>query len=175
MSAIADAIKKAARSGTEIYLKLCTVDSVDETARTITCTPLDGTATLEDVNLQAVVEKKDGLLMVPKKGSMVAVGFFDKNNAVVLLYSEIEKIVLTVDSIEINGGANEGLVKVKELTEKINTIEKDTNTLKTALLGWSPTGTPADTATWEAAITPWGSQALMETQQEEIENKKIKH
>ncbi len=130
MSGVGDAIKKAATRGLQIYIKLCTVDSVDETARTINCTPLDGTAQLADVNLQSITEKNNGLLISPTVGSHVAVGFFDKNNAVVLMYSEIEKILLDVDDIiVINGGKNDGLVKIKELTGKLNELKDTVNEL----------------------------------------------
>lgn len=50
---IQEAIRKMAAAGTEPYCKVCTVDAVDEDARTVDCTPLDEGAPLVGVNLQA--------------------------------------------------------------------------------------------------------------------------
>ena len=43
---IRNAIKQLALSGSEIYLNICTVDAVDEDARTIDCTPTNEGADL---------------------------------------------------------------------------------------------------------------------------------
>ena len=43
---LAEAIRRLAMTGSEIYCKVCTVDSVDEKARTVDCTPLDESAPL---------------------------------------------------------------------------------------------------------------------------------
>ena len=43
---IQEAIRKMAAAGTEPYCKVCTVDAVDEDARTVDCTPLDEGAPL---------------------------------------------------------------------------------------------------------------------------------
>ena len=45
---IQEAIRKMAAAGTEPYCKVCTVDAVDEDARTVDCTPLDEGAPLRD-------------------------------------------------------------------------------------------------------------------------------
>jgi hypothetical protein len=65
MSRISQAIFQFVVSQMEIYIKICTVDSVNETERTIVCSPVDETAQLTGVNLQAVTENKclDGCLM----------------------------------------------------------------------------------------------------------------
>ena len=48
---IQEAIRKMAAAGTEPYCKVCTVDAVDEDARTVDCTPLDEGAPLVGVNI----------------------------------------------------------------------------------------------------------------------------
>jgi hypothetical protein len=121
------ALKERALRYEELYLKLCTVDSVDEKERTISCTPVEG-AKLISVDLQAMQEKTTGLLIVPKIGSKVVVGYLDKNNAAVLLYTDIDKIVVDVENtVVINGGENNGLVKIAELHNRLKSLENAFN------------------------------------------------
>lgn len=49
-----------------------------------------------------------------------------------------------VDEIVLNGGTLGGLVKVGELTERLNLIEKDINSLKQKLSGWTPVPNDGD-------------------------------
>lgn len=175
MSGIGDAIKLAAGTGVETYIRLCMVDSVNEEKRTIECTPLDGGAKLTDVNMQAVTEGKGGLLIIPKKNSHVAVGFFDKNNAVVLLYSEIEKILLDAgDTISFNGGKNDGLVVVSKMVGWMEKVHSDLTTLQASLASIPVTGAvPAGTLPVVANCV-FSPQTPLPVQQD-FENDKIKH
>ncbi len=142
MSAIAKAIREAALRGSEIYLKLCTVDSVDENKRTIVCTPADGTAQLTGVSLQSVTGESGGLLVVPKAGSFVTVGFLDKNNAVVLLYSQIEKITLSVaDKVSIKNPSYSLADAFKDLISALGKL--------TVTTGVGPSGTPVNVAEFQ--------------------------
>jgi hypothetical protein len=170
---LAEAIKEAAQRGEQMYLKVCTVDSVDCQERTITCTPIDGGAQLEGVQLQALTSNSEGLLIVPQVGSVVIIGYLDKNNAGVLQYGVIDKILLNVsDSIIINGGENKGLVKVKELTNKINALEQRCNDIVTALQGVSIVLAPSGTF----PLAPYFTMPpLQTTQQISIENEKVQH
>ena len=67
---IQEAIRKMAAAGTEPYCKVCTVDAVDEDARTVDCTPLDEGAPLVGVNLQANQECGEGVVLFPAVGSL---------------------------------------------------------------------------------------------------------
>lgn len=110
----------------------------------------------------------DGMLYIPEVGSTVVVMLSKTVDPVILMYSGIDKIVM-------RGGQFEGLVKVIELTEKLNNLENKVNTLintfnnhthiLTLTMG---TGTAAPT------VTPV-SGTLTPTQQSEIENDKITH
>ena len=83
------------------------------------------------------------------------------------MFSEIESIVF-------DGGENEGLAKVKELTEKINALENDINSLKTAFSTWVTV--PSDGGASLKAITAtWFSAQLAVTNKSDIQNEKIKH
>jgi hypothetical protein len=172
---LGQALKERALLYEELYLKLCTVDSINETERTIECTPVDDSAKLISVDLQAQQENTAGLLIVPKLGSKVLVGYLDKNNAAVLLYTDIDKIILDVENtIVINGGENYGLVKVEKVTEKLNAIEQDINTLKTLISGWTPVAQDGGAAL-KTVLSSWSAQQLQQTGKEELENNKIKH
>lgn len=84
----------------------------------VTCSVKIGDAELEGIRLRASlsnVEKQ--ILIVPKVGSAVTLGCLtaDLNNMVVLQVDEIE-------SITVNGGELGGLVKIQELTDKLNEL-----------------------------------------------------
>lgn len=93
---IADTIKIIARDGGEFYHKICTVDSVDEDARTVDCTPIDEGAPLIGVNLQANQGNDCGVVLFPAVNSYVLVGFLSPAVAVVLLADEIDKAEVTI-------------------------------------------------------------------------------
>lgn len=98
---IRSSIRQLALSGEEMYLRVCTVDEVDEDARTIDCTPIDEGAPLVGVNLQADQNGTVGLVRFPEKGTDVVVGFMSPNVAVVLLAAQYTKAVFTIGKTEI--------------------------------------------------------------------------
>lgn len=98
---IQNAIKQLALQGAEIYLCTCTVDEVDEDARTIDCTPINEGAQILGVNLQADQAQEVGVVLLPAVGSDVVVGFINPNVAVVVLTTEITKAILTIGNTEV--------------------------------------------------------------------------
>lgn len=98
---IRSSIRQLALSGSEMYLRICTVDEVDEKARTVDCTPIDEGAPLVGVNLQADQNGTVGLVRFPEKGTDVVVGFMSPNVAVVLLAAQYTKAVFTIGETEI--------------------------------------------------------------------------
>ena len=128
-----------AMSGAELYCKVCTVDAVDEDARTIDCTPIDEGAPLLGVNLQADQEQEVGVVQFPAEGSDVVVAFLSANVAVVVLATEITKTILTIGDPEtivednsVTLTTKSVSVEVKDKTAKIDvdgtTVEFDGNT-----------------------------------------------
>ena len=105
---IKTAIQNLAKSSDEIYCKICKIDAVDDSARTIDCTPIDGSAQILGVNLQANQDATTGIVCLPKKDSHAVVAFIDKAHAVALLFDEIESIHINVGdtSIEIDNEQN---------------------------------------------------------------------
>lgn len=76
--------------------------------------------------------------------------------------------------IRFNDGANHGLVKVEELTIKLNTLEQEINDLKSVFLKWKPVPQDGGAALQIAAST-WAGTQLNTTQRQELENDKITH
>lgn len=120
---IATSIQRLALRGCEMYLCVCTVDSVDEKTRTIECTPINEGAQLIGVNLQADQSGEVGVVSFPAVGSDVVVGFINPAVAVVILATEITKTVLTIGKTEASVEDN----AVSLVTEKVKaTISADT-------------------------------------------------
>jgi hypothetical protein len=179
-----------------------TVDSVDLAARTCNVTTLSsqGEMTIEGVQLMASVD--DGLLLVPVIDSTVIVTYTTFNKPFISLFSAIEKTVLIVgdnnvsfemdnlgilleiantklsvkDGItQFNDGSLGGLVKIIDLTTKLNNLENKVNALLSAfnththiLTLTSGTGTAAPTTSpVTGTLTP--------TVRGDIEDTKITH
>ena len=183
MGNIGQMIKALARQGANIEAQLCTVTAVDAAARTVDCEPLDESAPLLGVNLQANQGLTSGMVLIPKVGSYVIVALMnDGVNGCVIATEEVERmelvigrtsIVVTEDGIVLNGGALGGLVKVEALTARLNGIEESINELKAALSGWVPA--PQDGgAALKGAISSWASETLVLTDRGDYENEKVK-
>ena len=193
MNNIKETIRQLAQGGRQSVCLVCTVD----------CTPLDESAPLLGVNLQANQESTFGVVAFPKVGSYVVVGFVaDGAAGVVLLTDEVESVEvvisddtarisadkdgvrvlmgddtsaeLTNEGITLNGGGFGGTVKIVELTERINAIERDINNLKNVFSVW--VAVPQDGgAALSAAAAAWSASPLELTQRGDYENEKVKH
>ncbi len=168
MSEIAGLIREIAGTRNEDKVRLlhCEVNSVNIQNRLCEVTSITGDSTLT-FNAQITAGVSDGFVITPEIGSMVYVLLSKYTLPFIVLFSDIEKYV-------INGGEFGGLVKIIELTEKINELENKVNeiiehfnslTLPVVAVG-SPTGTPV------RAIT---SGSLQITKREQLENKNITH
>lgn len=202
MNNIAESIRRMAQGGMQTVSLICTVDAVDKEARTVDCTPLDESAPMLGVNLQANQESKFGIVVYPRVGSYVVVGFIANGSAgVVLATDDIESIEivvsdktsrvlideervridvdqetsaeLTKDGVVLNGGSLGGLVKVEELTNRLNTIENDINSLKQAFSKWTPSPQDGGGALKTTAMD-WAKQTLRLTKRGDYENDKVK-
>lgn len=133
---LADNIKRL--SPTSMWMTQGEVTSTDG----ITCSVKIGDAEFDGVRLRAsLTENEKNMLVVPKVGSSVVLGCVagNLNTMVVLQVDEIDKIV-------INGGELGGLVKIQELTDKLNALVDQFNNHTHTL----PTG---------AVVTPAGPNA----------------
>lgn len=169
------ALKRALESINPKFSKACIVRSVSADPITglmiCDCESIEDKSVLEDVRLVADFKDtatKTGLVLVPKVGSIVLVSFLNNAEYFVAMCSE-------VDSIFLNGNNYGGLVKVVQLTAKINALENLVNDLitkyntHTHLLTLSAgSGTAAPTISLET-----GTIAPI-TQRSDIENTTVK-
>ena len=134
---------------------------------------------INDVRLNASADgNADNILIKPKVGSMVLMADLsggELRSLVVISFSALESMTVKFEGeVVINGGENEGLVKVVELAEKLNAIENDINNLKSIFSSWVPVVYDGG-ASLKAAAASWALQSLQTTSKEDIENPKIKH
>ena len=134
-----------------------------------TCTVIIDGLAIPDIRLRATTTEDDmELLIIPAVGSGVIVGS---------LTGGFEQLVILsidrADQIILNGGHRGGLVLVHELTQRVNTLERELNDLKESLLAWIPT--PQDGGlSLKTKLTPWAGRKLVLTQVRDLENPKIK-
>lgn len=130
---IAGAIKTITKSSDEIYAKVCKVLEVNVSEKTVDVKPIDDSAEIFDVRLQAESET-GGLVLFPKKGSNVLVVFINKNSAAVVNTSEIEKLELVIENAELQIDKDKFLFKRDQVQLEIDQagflLKKENETLK---------------------------------------------
>jgi hypothetical protein len=158
-----DSLRKLTTPNSNAYSKVCTVDSVDLVNLTCYCIPINDDADITEVRLMANID--NGFLLIPEVNSIVVVSFLSDSSAYVSLVSKVSEI-------QLNGTNYDGLVRVQELTDKLNNLENKLNDLITACSSQVVTLAPSGTfplASFFTSVTP-----LIPTQQIEIENQKVK-
>jgi hypothetical protein len=151
-----------------IYLVTGRVISVDENAGTCSVEAVTGkaTTTIDGVELQTTVS--DGLLIVPKVDSEVKVLFSTYTTPFIVQFGDVEKMYIAAELIQFNDGALNGMVKVTELTTKLNNLENKVNGIISSFNSHLHTsgGAGAPTTPPTAPI----SGTLTPTNQADIEN-----
>jgi hypothetical protein len=105
---------------------VATVTSVDGAVCTVS--RITDLKEFSNVRLNVSSTEKQGIVITPKIDSDVSVTTTNGYDWFVSQYSEIEKITVDAeDTIIINGGTNEGLIKIKELTERLKNLESAFN------------------------------------------------
>lgn len=199
MADLRNIIRELAKPDGETVALVCTVDAVDEKARTIDCTPLNEGVPLLGVNLQANQGADYGFWLYPEVGSFVIVGFMADGAAGVVLSTEkikqAEVVIgdtsavmdadgcriktanmsadINADDIIFNGGKLNGLVKIDDLTKRLNKIENEINKLKGIMAGWVPVAQDGGAAL-KTAVADWSADTLLLTKRSDYENEKIK-
>ncbi|MBF0576598.1 hypothetical protein [Dysgonomonas sp. GY617] len=140
---------------------------------------------LSDVRLlPTTTVDNNRVLLIPQKDSYVLVMADGGNlsNLWVARVETVEKIEITCGDISVvvdksgvilNGGSLGGMVKVKDLTNKLNALENSINALKAVFLAWMPISQDGGAAL-KGAITQWSGQPITPTKLADIENKKVK-
>ncbi len=164
MKPIKELIKDIIKDHEEIYSLVCKVDKVDLDNRTCDVTPLDGSAEVFDVRLQADEAASTGLMTIPKLETNVIVTFYNRNQAYLALVTEAEEIHL-------NGSENGGLIIIQNLVDKINNLEKAHNGLVTSF----NTHTHAVAGAATAVPNSPSTNTVITTQKSDLENDVILH
>lgn len=151
-----------------------------------TCTIDVGGLELDGVRLKPTTERTDDeFLFVPAEGSRVLVGSLsgDLGNLFILRADTVSRLEvrtgnmsLTIDrsSIVMNDGKLDGLVNIRQLTDRMNMIERDINALKTVFNSWVTT--PQDGgAALKTAAASWAGSTLTQTMPSDMEDVKVKH
>ena len=106
----------------------------------------------------------------------------DSDEWVILKFGAVDKVfikvgnyssLITAEGIEFNGGSLGGMVKVEALVSKINALESDLNTLKTAFNSWIVVPSDGGAALKTIAAT-WSGQTITATTRQDLENDKVK-
>lgn len=137
----------------------------------ITCTVSIGEIDIPDVRIRASETANDNsqMLVCPKIGSAVILGSLsgDYTDLAILSVDEVDHII-------INGGKKGGLINVTDLVNRLNTIERDINTLKSAFASW--VAVPQDGgAALKIATSAWSGSQLQPTTKEQIEDNLVTH
>ncbi len=166
-----------------VMLLECEVTAVDEAARTCECEPVSGRGGAPLTGVRLMPGVADGILAVPQVGSTIIVAHTPRLKPFVLQFSEVDKYVLISGSslielkdgqITINDGSFDGLVKVGELTAKLNALEQKVNTIITTFNAHTHTGVTTGPGSSGSPSTPV-TGTLTETQQADIENTTVIH
>lgn len=132
--------------------------------------PADGGATYHNVRLRAIVDNNQvGILPKPKVGSWVLFALINnnENDAYVMLYEELDEVLIKCDNIKLNGDQYNGLVKVDDLVQVLNNIINRFNNHNHTVPGVQP---GSGTATAKPTVSP-----LTTVQRSTLENNTVKH
>lgn len=159
---------------TNFEAKVLSVDKDNDTC----VVQADDEPELSGVKLKTMIGTSTYKLIVyPLVGSYVTVSRLHnlEMEAYVSQVSEVDEIVTNCEQITFNGGTNEGLVKVVELTARINAIETKVNDVISKFNGHVHSG--VTTGPGSSAVTPQQitSGNLSQTDKNQIQNPKIKH
>ena len=137
----------------ELYLKIGTATEINQDEFTFTFTPLDEKSKVFDVRMKTIADNaQESIVIVPKEGTQVVVAFHsntvgqcvivkessdiflnteNKKESIATLYELIcNDVQVTTESFVFNGGAFEGLIKINDLTTKLNELVSEVNDFK---------------------------------------------
>ena len=137
----------------ELYLKLGTASEINEDDFTFKFTPIDEKSVVEDVRMKVIVDSgPEAFIIIPKEGTQVVVGFHSNTVGQCLVVKEAAKILInsssktiniendfnincndvnvSTESWDFNNGTFEGLIKINDLTTKLNALISEVNSFK---------------------------------------------
>ena len=117
---------------------MCRVTQVNEDERSCTCVPVNDKSAAEIPDVQLMAVPNDGELRLPAVDSYVIVCRMEKMQPFVIRESDLSKYILYADEINLNGTLNGGIVKVNELTAKLNLLVTQVQANFTAIAATYP-------------------------------------
>lgn len=126
---IRDLIKAMVKNDVPLPTIPCKVISVDDETVTCDVEPLNGDAEVFGVLLSANEDAETGVILFPKVGSTVYIIWLNRENALVSLVSEVDKVsiktnnlslVIDDQTISLNGDVFGGIVDAKELKTQVD-------------------------------------------------------
>lgn len=187
----------------ELYLKIGTATSINETDYTFTFTPLDETSKVEDVRMKTIVDNSlESFIIIPEENSMVVVAFHSKNVAQCINVKQSSKIIvnsssyvqnnenkelnvsneytINCDDVKVNteswvynGGSFGGLIKISILEQKLNDLVSELNSMKDQLNTHIHPGVTTGAGVSGQSSTSIGDFTSFD--KGDFENDKIKH
>lgn len=165
-SGIKEAVRALSKTNNEINCIVCTVDSIDTTKKTCYCLPIDESKA-DLMNVRLMADNKTGFLIIPKVGSVVIVSYISNEMTYVSMFSE-------VDEIQLNGDNYGGLVRIQELTDKLNNLENAFNQHLVLYNAHTHAGVTSGGSS-TAVPTAVDTNVLTPTVKTELENQTVKH
>lgn len=192
---ISDFIKNWS-SKESLYLKIGTVSEINTEEQTFTFTPLDETSSVLDVRMKTIADSaSESFVNVPKDGSQVVVGFHSNEVAQCLVVQESSEILIntenrtdniseiyklicddvqvTSESFVFNGGSNAGIIKIIDLTNKLNLLVNQVNAFRTVFNTHVHSGVTVGGGS--SGVTPSTALEASDFDKSDYENTKIKH
>jgi hypothetical protein len=77
--------------GHELYGKVCKVDKVN--GMSCDCSPIDGSAAVNDVRITADFDSANKFVLIPKVGSLVIVSFLNNDIGYVSMVNEVSEVL----------------------------------------------------------------------------------
>lgn len=111
-------IQKLAKTGDELYAKVCEVISIDADNKTADLKPLDGSSMIDEAYIMTDGEH-GGVFIEPEKGSLVTVIFINKENAVVVNTSVLKQFQVKIEGVEFQMDKEGFLLKKENETLKL--------------------------------------------------------
>lgn len=183
-----DIISKLAAMGSkdnELLSGTVVAGSVSESAMTCTVRIMMLDEDVPGVLLNVTENNVKGFIPLPADDSNVWMGWIDGELCVLKcavakkVLVDVGQVLITCNDVQFNGGANDGLVKIKDLVSRLNKVESALSDLiskynthihtTTATIGaGSALGVIAPTTSTSAKV-------VTQTAQSDIENTKVKH
>jgi hypothetical protein len=135
---------------------------------------------LEGVMLHGLPDSLKGIVIIPEQDSDVVICSVDGSGEYMLLKCDkVKKVMWDIsteinvkcDKIIFNGGDNGGVPIVNNISDKLNHLEQDLNSIKQVFSAW----TPVYESSLKSSLSTWYGQQIQQTESSDLENNKILH